>query len=484
MHNYTNRQKQFLKVAALLTVFFIVFLAASFSSHAASTGPVTAQINSSNGAIIRSSTSTKSARVGSANKNAVVVVDQEVFLKKKSTAKKNRWYHVYYNGVSGYIRADLLKNFSYSGAQFKLTKKMNYRTGAGTKMKKKGSLKKNTVITAVLPVKAKGDSKTWYKFKKGSKCYYISSSNLQLVSAAAAAPASVAAAAAPAATVTNSGPLSFSTSGITAPTTVYTRVPFALKGTVTSTHAITEAEGGVKDASGNWVLRATASLYSNTFDIASIAIQITFGTLPVGSYTYVVNVAADGQWFNQVNQSFNVVLGTAPDMIANMALELAWPRGTGSATYSFSGGSATPAFRAALDQVYPQHNSWGAGPRVGASCDVFVGTVIRASGFDPDFPRGHDEQFAYLPNYPKWARISYSGKPEELQSGDVITYIRNSGGRHTCIYYRSPDGKNCLIEAQIEKYYGYFKETSDGSLPSKVTNFSDKKYLRVYRPVG
>ena len=487
MQNYSYGQKRIFKIAAVLAVFIIAIFASTVLSHADTTGTVTAQINSSSGAIIRSSTSTKSAQVGSARNNAVVIVDQEIFLKKSSTAKKNRWYHVYYNGVSGYIRADLLKNFSYSGAQFKLAKKTYYRTGAGTKMKKKGSIKKNKVITAVLPVKAKGTSTTWYKFKKGSKCYYIAGTNLRLVQPAASpAPAAQAApvttAAAPA--VTNDGPLSFSTSGVTAPTTLATRVPFTLKGKVTSTHAITGAEGGVKDASGNWVMRATADLYSNTFDISSFDSKITFGVLPVGSYTYEVNVAADGQWHNQVSQSFNVVQATAPDMIANKALELAWPRGTGSSTYSYSGGSATPAFRAALDQVYPQHNSWGAGPRVGASCDVFVGTVVRASGYDPDFPRGHDEQFAYLQTSPKWARVSYSGKPEELQSGDIITYIRDSGGRHTCIYYKSPDGKNNLIEAQIEKYYGYFKETSDGALPSKVTKFSDKKYLRVYRPTS
>jgi hypothetical protein len=229
------------------------------------------------------------------------------------------------------------------------------------------------------------------------------------------------------------------------------------------------------------VIREEVPVNSNTFNIASVDSKIAFGSLPIGSYVYKVDVAADGQWFNQVNQGFTVNQSSAPQRIIDTALYLAWPRGTASSAYAYGSGSATPQFTDALHTYFPNYYTWSAAPRVGASCDVFVGTVMRASGYDPDFPRGHDEQWDYLNKSPRWQRVSYSGNPDELQSGDVITYIRNSGGRHTCIYYKAPDGKNCLVEAKISSCYGYVNVTSSGALPSKVTKFSDKKYLRVYR---
>lgn len=469
MQNSACINKKSIRILVVIVLAALALVVSTVSASAASTGTVTAQIKPSSGAIIRSGTSTKSSQVGSARQNATVVVDQEVFLKKKSTAKKNRWYHVTSGGTSGYIRADLLKNFSYTGASFKVTKKTNYRTGAGTKMKKKGTLKKGTVITAVLPVKAKGSSKTWYKFKKGSKYLYVADTNLTAIGGTAAS--------AP----TYTGELSFSTTGIVAPSTIYTKVPFAISGQVTSTHPITGAQVGVTDTAGNWIIKAEVPVNSNTFNIASVDSKIAFGTLSTGSYVYKVDVAADGMWFNQVTQNFTVNQATAPQRITETALYLAWPRGTSSSAYKYGSGSATPQFTQALHTYYPTYYKWGAGPKVGASCDVFVGTVMRASGYDPDFPRGHDEQWAYLPKSPRWQQVSYSGKAEELQSGDIITYLRKDGGCHVCLYYKAPDGKNCLIEAKLENCYGYVNETSSGELPSKATTFSNKKSLRVYR---
>ena len=97
MHNYSYRQKRIFKIAAVLAVFIIAIFASTVLSHADTTGTVTAQINSSSGAIIRSSTSTKSAQVGSAKNNAVVVVDQEVFLKKR------RFTHISTQSLSIFI---------------------------------------------------------------------------------------------------------------------------------------------------------------------------------------------------------------------------------------------------------------------------------------------------------------------------------------------------------------------------------------------
>ena len=164
-----------------------------------------------------------------------------------------------------------------------------------------------------------------------------------------------------------------------------------------------------------------------------------------------------------------------PTKIALTAILLAWPRGTDKPVYSYPDGSPTPNFQKAIDAVYPNRNSWSAAPRSGASCDVFVGTVIRTSGYDLDYPRGWDDQYDYLQNTKKFVQVPYSGDLSTLQDGDIILYKRNSGRKHTCIFVEI-DGKPYLAEAQIKRYFGYLNSGN-----KKVRQFSNKKILEVYR---
>lgn len=164
-----------------------------------------------------------------------------------------------------------------------------------------------------------------------------------------------------------------------------------------------------------------------------------------------------------------------PTRIALTALLLAWPRGTDKPVYSYPDGSPTQNFQKAIDAVYPNRSSWSAAPRAGASCDVFVGTVIRTSGYDPDYPRGWDDQYEYLQASDRFVQVPYSGDLSTLQDGDIILYLRNSGRKHTCIFVEV-DGKPYLAEAQIKKYFGYLNPGN-----KKVRQFSNKKILNVYR---
>ena len=164
-----------------------------------------------------------------------------------------------------------------------------------------------------------------------------------------------------------------------------------------------------------------------------------------------------------------------PTKIALTAILLAWPRGTDKPTYSYPDGSPTPNFMKAIDAVYPDRSSWSDAPRAGASCDVFVGTVMRTSGYDPDYPRGWDDQYEYLQTSKKFVQVPYSGDLSQLQDGDIILYKRHSGRKHTCIFVEI-DGKPYLAEAQIKKYFGYLNSGN-----KKVRQFSNKKILNVYR---
>lgn len=164
-----------------------------------------------------------------------------------------------------------------------------------------------------------------------------------------------------------------------------------------------------------------------------------------------------------------------PTKITLTAMLLAWPRGTEKPVYSYPDGSPTENFKKALDAVYPNRDSWSDGPKLGASCDVFVGTVVRTSGYDLDYPRGWDEQYEYLQTSRKWTRVKYSGDLNTLENGDIIIYMRKSGRKHTCIFLNI-DGKPYLAEAQIRKYFGYLNPGN-----KKVRQFSNKRVLSVYR---
>ncbi|MDR9825006.1 hypothetical protein RCJ22_05205, partial [Vibrio sp. FNV 38] len=63
-----------------------------------------------------------------------------------------------------------------------------------------------------------------------------------------------------------------------------------------------------------------------------------------------------------------------------------------------SASSPTAAFKAALKTAYPNRSSWGAAAKVGKSCDVFVGTVVRVLGWDKNYPRGLAQQYSYKPS--------------------------------------------------------------------------------------
>lgn len=103
---------------------------------------------------------------------------------KKASSGKTYIYTV--RGYSG----STLTSYNSSGvkakrvtySKYKTTAKVNYRTGAGTKYKKKGTFKKGTTIQIENGYSKKANGIKWYRFKKGSKTYYISSKYVKKVS--------------------------------------------------------------------------------------------------------------------------------------------------------------------------------------------------------------------------------------------------------------------------------------------------------------
>lgn len=122
-----------------------------------------------------------------------------------------------------------------------------------------------------------------------------------------------------------------------------------------------------------------------------------------------------------------------------------------------SSSKATSAYKSALNKAYPKRSSWGKSARLGKSCDVFVGTVIRSLGIDKDYPRGLAEQLLYKPK--GFTRKTYKNvTPYSVsKDGDVIIYSKNKvptkGNRKSCKGHTCIRGNGVLYEANYPSKY-------------------------------
>ena len=159
--------------------------------------------------------------------------------------------------------------------------------------------------------------------------------------------------------------------------------------------------------------------------------------------------------------------------ICDLAIKCSWKSGTPRSTYGYPQGKRRKAYIQALKKAYGDRKGWGKQTRAGASCDVFVGTVVRASGIDKKFPRGRDEQLPYLKKSKKWKSVSRDRK--KLKKGDIIEQKYKSGGSHIMIYVGNGKVANAHYNGKTypirEKY-------------SKVVKPASKcSHYKVYRAV-
>ena len=167
-------------VAALVLLFsFCPAVRTVYAASASATGIISAGDYAS----LRKSPTVDSKELKKLDKGTEVVIKKEVFKSRTSTKKTSRWYYVAVNGLKGYVRSDLVKNIRYSTVSGTVTEKTAYRSGAGTAMKKKGSLKKGDTVTVCLIAKpvssTSGSSPKWYRIKLGSKYYFASSAEIE-----------------------------------------------------------------------------------------------------------------------------------------------------------------------------------------------------------------------------------------------------------------------------------------------------------------
>lgn len=157
---------------------------------------------------------------------------------------------------------------------------------------------------------------------------------------------------------------------------------------------------------------------------------------------------------------------TSAQKILEMARRCSWAFGTAKLKYSYPGGSPTPEFKAAINKAYPDRSKWGKQTRAGASCDVFVGTVIRSTGYDTKFPRGLDGVEKHCKDNPLWKNTGIRDL-DELKPGDVVFYLYKGGG-HIYIYV----GNGKIANAHYNgKTFGIIQKLSSARKPADTMKF-------------
>ena len=118
------------------------------------------------------------------------------------------------------------------------------------------------------------------------------------------------------------------------------------------------------------------------------------------SYVYNEEVPAPTPTKEAYSGSFPDFVQHSRNYLDKIARELAYAKGTTKATYNYKTGKPKGTFTTAIKKVYGSvYSKWSKQCRMGASCDVFVGTVLRYSGCDTTWPRGLAAQIKKTPKH-------------------------------------------------------------------------------------
>jgi len=175
--------------------------------------------------------------------------------------------------------------------------------------------------------------------------------------------------------------------------------------------------------------------------------------------------------------SYSGTFPTLPPKTAKNAVDIAYAYGTKLSVYKYHGGKPKGTYKKALEKVYPDRKKWGAKSKVGASCDVFVGTTLRLSGYSKT-PRGLSDQKTWLPK--NLTAVSSLKNGDVLyRSNHVAIYVELKGGKYVAnAHHEKHDGAYGIIE-KLCKYTKAYRPKGD-SYFSKGDTFTEVKNLQKF----
>lgn len=180
------------------------------------------------------------------------------------------------------------------------------------------------------------------------------------------------------------------------------------------------------------------------------------------------------------------------NILGKMALKYAWPRGTKLSKYKYGPGKGYNGYTQLVKKMYPHAKNKK--QKVGASCDIFCGSIIRAT-VDPKFPMHlKDQQKYYKTN--RFKKLFYKvgkGVPvSKLQGGDyqikknhhVRMIVEINGKKYVAnAHYKKHNGTYAVIDAkasnQKNKFVTYRLRKDPTTTGSKKTTTTTKKTTNI-----
>ena len=178
------------------------------------------------------------------------------------------------------------------------------------------------------------------------------------------------------------------------------------------------------------------------------------------------NKNSDKNSNNSSNSKKDATNMEAAALLNKTALDLAWPY----SQRSKSKNRATPAFNSAMRSTRTNKGESGC-RKSGKACGMFVGTVVRYSGLDSNFPTtAYSSCREHMKNSKRWKNVTN----EKRQVGDILCYLGGGGSDHIGMVVKNKSGRLVSAQASLCDFYG--------RVEGKI--YTDGRRLVVYRYVG
>lgn len=238
--------------------------------------------------------------------------------------------------------------------------------------------------------------------------------------------------------------------------------------------AIQKLAGTTQD--GHWGKKTSTALQK----ILGVKQDGDFGPNSVKALQTMINRVIGGSTPTPTEKK--VYSGTFPSLIpptARMGVECAYAKNTSSKTFKYQGGKPKGAYKIALNKAYPDRSTWGKQTRAGASCDVFVGTCLRASGVDKKFPRGLSEQIPWLKKNYKTTSNAKNGDIL-LRSNHIAIAVDIKGTLYVANAHHEAYGGTYGIIEKKGSFSKIYRPDAEGTALRKGDKFIDVEYLQKF----
>lgn len=177
------------------------------------------------------------------------------------------------------------------------------------------------------------------------------------------------------------------------------------------------------------------------------------------------SVKALQEWINKQNKVASPKPATKPaqtakpktkaQQINDMAVKLAWSKGTPESVYRYNGGKPDPDFVKAWKKYFPNR-------KINCGCHQYVMLVLKACGY-PTMPLEWDKILKYLRKNFNEVKVDYTQK--QLKPGDIRVHKNSKGGHHIWIIVEI-NGKMYRAEANQmgNKRYAHINTNTSGNV--------------------